>query len=78
MNLKDVTINCFGLDFVKDKSIEEQRNITLEDLLGICNDLYYENQRLEKKNKSLEQNIEDNYIKRPMSDYTGCCEDDRY
>ena len=77
MDLKDILIKCDGFNFVENNSVAN-RTITLEDLLNICQDLYYENQRLEEQIEELEQDIEDNYIKRPQSDYTGDFEDDRY
>ncbi|MBQ8206788.1 MAG: hypothetical protein IJZ77_04930 [Bacilli bacterium] len=77
MDLNDILIKCDGFNFVENNSVAN-RTITLEDLLNICQDLYYENQRLEEQIEELEQDIEDNYIKRPQSDYTGDFEDDRY
>lgn len=77
MDLNDILIKCDGFNFVENNSVAN-RTITLEDLLNICQDLYYENQRLEEQIEELEQDIEDNYIKRPQSDYTGVFEDDRY
>lgn len=77
MDLKDILIKCDGFNFVENNSVAN-RTITLEGLLNICQDLYYENQRLEEQIEELEQDIEDNYIKRPQSDYTGDFEDDRY
>lgn len=77
MDLNDILIKCDGFNFVENNSVAN-RTITLEDLLNICQDLYYENQRLKEQIEELEQDIEDNYIKRPQSDYTGDFEDDRY
>ena len=77
MDLNDILIKCDGFNFVENNSVAN-RTITLEGLLNICQDLYYENQRLEEQIEELEQDIEDNYIKRPQSDYTGDFEDDRY
>ena len=77
MDLNDILIKCDGFNFVENNSVAN-RTITLEDLLNICQDLYYENQKLEKEIQELEENIQENYIKRPMSDYTGSFEDDRY
>ena len=77
MDLNDILIKCDGFNFVENNSVAN-RTIRFEDLLNICQDLYYENQRLEEQIEELEQDIEDNYIKRPQSDYTGDFEDDRY
>lgn len=77
MDLKDVLINCDGYNFVEDRSFID-RTLTLEELIQLCEELYYENQKLEKEIQELEENIQENYIKRPMSDYTGSFEDDRY
>ena len=41
-------------------------------------DLLLEIDRLEEKLEDCEQDKEDNYIPRPMSDYTGDLEDDQY
>mgnify|MGYP004642825027 CR=1 FL=1 len=49
-----------------------------ESITSIFEDLIYEIDRLEKKYEDLEQDMEDNYIKRPMSDYTGDRYDDRF
>lgn len=49
-----------------------------ESITSIFDDLIYEINRLEKKYEDLEQDMEDNYIKRPMSDYTGDRYDDRF
>ena len=64
MDLNDILIKCDGFNFVENNSVAN-RTITLEDLLNICQDLYYENQRLKEQIEELEQDIEDNYIKRP-------------
>lgn len=47
-------------------------------ITSIFENLIYEINRLEKKYEDLEQDMEDNYIKRPMSDYTGDRYDDRF
>lgn len=49
-----------------------------ESIKSIFEDLIYEIDRLEEKYEDLEQDMEDNYIKRPMSDYTGDKYDDRF
>lgn len=49
-----------------------------ESITSIFEDLIYEIDRLEEKYEDLEQDMEDNYIKRPMSDYTGDRYDDRF
>lgn len=77
MDLNDILIKCNGYNFVEERCIAD-RTLTLEELIQLCEDLYYENQRLEEQIEELEQDIEDNYIKRPQSDYTGDFEDDRY
>ena len=77
MDLKDFLIKCDGYNFVEDRSFID-RTLTLEELIQLCEDLYYENQKLEKEIQELEENIQENYIKRPTSDYTGDFEDDRY
>ena len=49
-----------------------------ESITSIFEVLIYEIDRLEEKYEDLEQDMEDNYIKRPMSDYTGDRYDDRF
>lgn len=49
-----------------------------ESITSIFENLIYEIDRLEEKYEDLEQDMEDNYIKRPMSDYTGDRYDDRF
>ena len=49
-----------------------------ESITAIFEDLICEIDRLEEKYEDLEQDMEDNYIKRPMSDYTGDRYDDRF
>lgn len=41
--------------------------LTIEDLLGIIQDLYFENERLQEELQDLKQDIEDNY--EPISPY---------
>ena len=41
-------------------------------------DLTCEYEVLQEKYEDLERDLEDNYIHRPMSDYTGDADDDRF
>lgn len=77
MDLNDVWVKCDGCNFVEDRCLAD-RTITLEELIQLCEDLSYENQKLQEEIRELEDDIEHNYIKRPQSDYTGSFEDDRY
>lgn len=77
MSLSDILVRCDGYNFVADKCVAD-RLMTLEELIETCENLYCENKRLEEQIEDLEQDIEDNYIRRAMSDYTGSYEDDRY
>ena len=52
--------------------------LPIDSVESIINDLLYEIRHLEEKIKHLEQDVEDNYIHRPMSDYTGDRYDDRF
>ena len=65
--------NNWEKDRFKDKDY-----ITLYDLLADYQDLILENERLEEQYNDLQKDLEDNYVSRPMSDYTGSSYDDRF
>lgn len=71
LKTKIENITCVDYEF-KDNFLPS------ENIVSIFEDLIYEIDRLEEKYEDLEQDMEDNYIKRPMSDYTGNADDDRF
>lgn len=71
--LKTKIENITGVDYeFKDNFLPS------ENIVSIFEDLIYEIDRLEEKYEDLEKDLEDNYIHRPMSDYTGDRYDDRF
>lgn len=60
MDCNDILIKCYGRNFVKDKAYSDTI-LTIEELVGLCEDLYCEVNRLTERIQDLEQDIEDNY-----------------
>lgn len=52
--------------------------VTYEDIVSMIEDLTCEYGVLQEKYEDLERDLEDNYIHRPMSDYTGDVYDDNF
>ena len=52
--------------------------VNCEYITTIIEDLIYEYEVLKEELEDFKQDMEDNYIKRPMSDYTGNADDDRF
>lgn len=52
--------------------------VTYDDIISMIEDLTCEYEVLQEKYEDLERDLEDNYIHRPMSDYTGDADDDRF
>lgn len=52
--------------------------ISVDDLIGTIEDLDDDITNLKDKIKDFERDIEDNYVSRPNSYYTGNADDDRY
>ena len=52
--------------------------VNYEYITTIIEDLIYEYEVLKEELKDFKQDVEDNYISRPMSDYTGNADDDRF
>lgn len=67
MDFDDIYIKCSDRNFT-DGFSEREKIMTLKEILDLCDDLYYENQELEKKIKDIEQNIEDNYRPIPKAE----------
>lgn len=67
MDFDDIYIKCSDRDFT-DGFSDREKIMTLKEILDLCDDLYYENQELEKKIKDIEQNIEDNYRPIPKAE----------
>lgn len=52
--------------------------IQVDYLVCVIEDLIYELDKTKEEFEDLKKDMEDNYIKRPMSDYTGDRYDDRF
>lgn len=52
--------------------------IQVDYLVCVIKDLIYELDKTKEEFEDLKKDMEDNYIKRPMSDYTGDRYDDRF
>lgn len=52
--------------------------VTYDDIVSMIEDLTCEYEVLQEEYEDLERDLEDNYIHRPMSDYTGDADDDRF
>lgn len=52
--------------------------ITYGDIVSMIEDLTCEYNVLQEKYDDFKQDVEDNYVSRPMSDYTGDAYDDRF
>lgn len=52
--------------------------VTYDDIVSMIEDLTCEYEILQEKYDDFKQNVEDNYVSRPMSDYTGDAYDDRF
>ena len=75
MDLKDILIKCQGYIFVKDRAVMEQ-TLTLEELLSLCEDLYYEVERLQEKLDDLEEDLQENYIPKSKAEQYGINDSD--
>ena len=52
--------------------------VTYDDIVSMIEDLTCEYEVLQEKYDDFKQDVEDNYVSRPMSDYTGDAYDDRF
>ena len=75
MDCNDILIKCYGRNFVKDKSFSDQV-LTLEELIMICEDLYYENEILQEKLDDLEEDLQENYIPKSKAEQYGISDSD--
>ena len=75
MELNDILIKCQGFNFVQDRAMCDQV-LTLEELVGLCEDLYYENERLKEKLDDLEEDLLENYIPKNKSEQYGISDSD--
>ena len=75
MDCNDILIKCYGRNFVKDKAFSDQV-LTLEELIMICETLYYENESLKEKLNDLEENLQENYIPKNKSEQYGISDSD--
>ena len=75
MDCNDILIKCYGRNFVKDKSFSDQV-LTIEELVGLCEDLYYEIERLQEKLDDLEEDLQENYTPKNKSEQYGISDSD--
>ena len=75
MDCNDILIKCYGRNFVKDKAYSDTI-LTIEELVGLCEDLYYENKRLQEKLDDLEEDLQENYIPKSKSEQYGISDSD--
>lgn len=75
MDIRDIRLNCDGYCFVDNKSAND-RILTLEELLELCENLYIENSRLEEELDDLKQDVEDNYRRIPLNEQYGVSDSD--
>ena len=68
---------CENLAFPTDYEIKGEF-IPVESLISIIEDLYGEVEHVREEFEDFKRDVEDNYVVRPISDYTGDCEDDKY
>lgn len=52
--------------------------VTYDDIVSMIENLTCEYEVLQEKYDDFKQDVEDNYVSRPMSDYTGDAYDDRF
>lgn len=74
----DVFIKYEDLNPWITRHLPQKDLISISELIGAIEDLDGDVETLKERISDLEQDIECNYIPRPMSDYTGNREDDRY
>lgn len=75
MDCNDILIKCYGRNFVEDKACTDTI-LTIEELVGLCEDLYYENKRLQEKLDDLEEDLQENYIPKSKSEQYGISDSD--
>ena len=80
--MKEVYINIKDLEglYIADYLYKQTKKdlISIEELIGILEDEVAEKEVWQEKYEDLEKDLQDNYISRPMSDYTGDSYDDRF
>ena len=75
MDCNDILIKCYGRNFVEDKAYSDTI-LTIEELVGLCEDLYYENKRLQEKLDDLEEDLQENYIPKNKAEQYGISDSD--
>jgi hypothetical protein len=75
LTLNDITINCDGYNFVDDRAVY-RRNLTLNELLELTEDLFIENGRLNEEIEDLNKQIEENYRPIPVAEQVGISDSD--
>lgn len=80
-DLYEKASNITMTDYINNKKYNNGESyVYLDDysMITLIEDLLSEIDSLQEKYEDLEQDIEDNYIHRPMSNYTGDSYDDRF
>lgn len=74
--VQNITMTDYEIVWKDAENIEGY--IDEDGILAMLEDLILEIDRLKEQAEDRERDIEDNYIRRPMSDYTGDVDDDRF
>ena len=74
--VRKITLTNYEIKWFNAEEIDGY--IDPEGMLAMIEDLVCEVDRLKEEAEDREQDIQDNYIHRPMSDYTGDVYDDRF
>lgn len=72
IKVKDLSLH------IQNKYFQNKDIVSLDEIIGLLEDIDDELEDVEDKYNDLQQDLEDNYIPRPMSDYTGSSYDDRF
>ena len=75
INIKNMN-ECYIKRYMQDQFKKDL--VSIEEIIALLEDLKGDYDELEEKFEDLQQDLEDNYIPRPMSDYTGDRYDDRF
>lgn len=67
---------CYTKRYLQDEFRKDL--VSIDELIELIQDLKGEYDSLQEQYDDLKQDMEDNYVHRPMSDYTGDARDDWY
>ena len=74
--VKEATGTYYTKDYINNKGKEVY--IPKDNIISMIEDLLAEIKHKKEEYEHLERDLEDNYVSRPMSHYTGDPDDDRY